>query len=95
MWSIVQVLSALALPLLAQATPTPEPRSVSRAGQGSICSTKKFNIESMLNEMLGPADNTLTKPVAEYPTFVALSVGYQNYSCLDNGTFLYVVFQLR
>ncbi|EKM58771.1 uncharacterized protein PHACADRAFT_248852 [Phanerochaete carnosa HHB-10118-sp] len=85
MWSIVKVLSALALPLLVRATPTPEPRAMSRAGQGSICSTKKFNIEAMFDEMLG-ADNKLTKPVAEYPTFVALSVGYQNYSCLDNGT---------
>ncbi|EKM50237.1 uncharacterized protein PHACADRAFT_264858 [Phanerochaete carnosa HHB-10118-sp] len=88
MLSALTLLSALCLPFLAQASPTLEARcdAPSRAGQGSICSTKGFDIESMFNEMLG-ADNKLTPPVAEYPTFVALSVGYQNYSCLDNGTY--------
>ncbi|GJE90369.1 hypothetical protein PsYK624_065000 [Phanerochaete sordida] len=92
MVAIVKLLAALSFFLVAQAFPAAEDFSlVSRSklttGPGSMCSTKKFDIVKLFPaDLNGHGGPPIDSPVAKYPTFVTLSVGYQNYSCLDNGT---------
>ncbi|GJE90403.1 hypothetical protein PsYK624_065340 [Phanerochaete sordida] len=81
MYSFVKLFSALALLALARAFPSAPIRR--DTGLGSMCSTKNFDLSKSV-----PADiySALPKPNTSAPTFVALSVGVQNYTCGDAGT---------
>ena len=81
MYSFVKLFSALALLALAHAFPSAPVRR--GTGFGSMCSTKNFDLSKSM-----PADiyNALPKPNTSAPTFVALSVGVQNYTCGAAGT---------
>ncbi|EKM50318.1 uncharacterized protein PHACADRAFT_214018 [Phanerochaete carnosa HHB-10118-sp] len=79
MFSFKNLLSALSLVALVHALPAKPIQR--RTGFGSMCSTTQFNLSNSV-----PADFNFTQPNTTFPTFVALSVGTQNYTCGDDGT---------
>lgn len=86
MFSFKNLFSALSLVAFV-ALPAAEAKPLQRrTGFGSMCSTKQFNLNNSI-----PADFGLPQPNTTYPTFVALSVGTQNYTCGSDGTWRYVL----
>lgn len=92
MLAMIKLLVTISFLCFATAFPSalPEARAL-HARHGSMCDTTVDNLTAIL-----PADlNTrggrpILPPISPYPTFVTLSVGVQNYTCLPNGTYAYV-----
>ncbi|EKM50280.1 uncharacterized protein PHACADRAFT_264884 [Phanerochaete carnosa HHB-10118-sp] len=89
MYAFVKLFSALSLLSAAHAFFMPAARAdtppANLSTGGSICSTKQFSIEAALpSDINSNGGEPLPAPVASYPTYTALSVGVQNYTCVNN-----------
>lgn len=81
-----KLLSVVSFACLALAAASPSPK---RALRGAMCDLSNFTLDAAVpadvNEHGGPP---LLPSVAEHPSWIALSVGVQNYTCASNGTWL-------
>ncbi|EKM48307.1 uncharacterized protein PHACADRAFT_214861 [Phanerochaete carnosa HHB-10118-sp] len=90
MYAFAKLLSALSLLAVAHFAPeaTAQSPPANRPTGGSICSTTPFLVESVIPANINDNGGELfpPQPLTTYPTYTALSVGTQNYTCGDDGT---------
>ncbi|GJE90423.1 hypothetical protein PsYK624_065560 [Phanerochaete sordida] len=84
--SFAKLLSALSLLSVALVVDAQSPPA-NRPSGGSICTTKPFLVETVLPANLNSHGGTPfpKQTFAKYPTYTALSVGTQNYTCSSAG----------
>jgi hypothetical protein len=91
--TLLHAFSALCLSLnllvFSQARAVAETRST-QLRFASVCDLTHDNVSlSLPADINAHGGRPLVAPIADHPTFVLLSVGIQNYTCLSNGTYLY------
>ena len=78
---LFSAVSVACMSLAAVATPSPK-----RELRGAMCDLSNFTLDAAIpadvNEHGGPP---LLPSITEHPSWIALSVGVQNYTCSDSG----------
>lgn len=87
MVSFTKLVSALSLVGLGATSPTLESARSLWARHVSLCNTAKDNLTAIMpSDINTRGGRPLLPPIADAPTWVALSVGVQNYTCSEDGT---------
>ncbi|EKM50304.1 uncharacterized protein PHACADRAFT_264923 [Phanerochaete carnosa HHB-10118-sp] len=86
---LLSAFALLGLALAALAVPSPAgPRTLQKRF-GPLCDLSHDNISTVIPASINDGQaRPLLPPIADSPTFVVLGVGYANYTCLPNGTWL-------